>query len=76
MMLLADKHVLCEKSLTCSVEQSEELFNLAKERKRFLMEVSYYYTPVLSHVFLTLASLSVFFMCNKSFVSALLSILG
>ena len=60
MMLLADKHVLCEKSLTCSVEQSEELFNLAKERKRFLMEVRYCFTPVLLLNFLTPYSLSVF----------------
>ena len=42
MMLLADKHVLCEKSLTCSVKGSEELFNLAKERQRFLMEVGWH----------------------------------
>ena len=62
MMLLADKHVLCEKSLTCSVEQSEELFNLAKERKRFLMEVRDFDTLVLVHVFQAFSSLSVFFM--------------
>lgn len=36
--LLHDKHVLCEKPFTLQKEQAEELFAIAKERKRILFE--------------------------------------
>ena len=39
MMLAAGKHVLCEKSLTTHYELSKELFDLAKSKNLFLMEV-------------------------------------
>ena len=37
--LLANKHVLLEKPFACSVADAEYLIALAKERKRFIMEV-------------------------------------
>ena len=36
--LMAGKHVICEKPCTTTEAQTRELFALAKERKRFLME--------------------------------------
>ncbi|WP_077338528.1 Gfo/Idh/MocA family protein [Pseudocolwellia agarivorans] len=36
--LMAGKHVVCEKPITVSPEESKQLFELAKEKKLFLME--------------------------------------
>ena len=38
MCLNAGKHVLCEKAFTINAKQAEELINLAREKKLFLME--------------------------------------
>jgi len=38
MMILAGKHVLCEKPLTLHLHQTEELFQLAKSQNVFFME--------------------------------------
>ena len=39
MMLEAGKHVLCEKPLTCSAEETRALIKAAKEKGVFFMEV-------------------------------------
>lgn len=39
LMLNHKKHVLCEKPITLLLKQTEELFALAKEQQKFLMEV-------------------------------------
>ncbi|MGY3766894.1 Gfo/Idh/MocA family protein [Vagococcus vulneris] len=45
--LLAGKHVLCEKVMVLTGEQSQELFTIAKERDLVLMEaVSLFYMPL------------------------------
>ena len=42
----AGKHVLCEKPITPTVKQAEELYNLAKEKNVLLMEAfAYLHTP-------------------------------
>jgi dihydrodiol dehydrogenase / D-xylose 1-dehydrogenase (NADP) len=38
MMLEHDKHVLCEKPMCLLVEHTEELVELARARKKFLLE--------------------------------------
>ncbi len=48
MLLLAGKHVLCEKPFTVNKEEAEELFQLAKEKGLFLMEgVWTYHLPAM-----------------------------
>jgi len=42
------KHVLCEKPITVNAKESQELFNLAKSKNLFLMEVMW--TPFLPAV--------------------------
>ncbi|MCU1445431.1 Gfo/Idh/MocA family oxidoreductase [Cryobacterium sp.] len=49
--LLAGKHVLCEKPLTLTAEQSRELATLAAARRLFLMEAMWMvFTPAIAHV--------------------------
>lgn len=38
MALLANKHVLCEKAFTLNANQAKKIFQLAKEKNRFVME--------------------------------------
>ena len=40
LMLNAGKHVLCEKPMCLNLHQAMDLFQLAKEKNRFLMEVN------------------------------------
>jgi predicted dehydrogenase len=49
--LMAGKHVLCEKPMTLTAEQSHELAALAATRKLFLMEAMWMvFTPAIAHV--------------------------
>ena len=49
--LLAGKHVLCEKPMTLTAEQSRELAALADARRLFLMEAMWMaFTPAIAHV--------------------------
>ncbi len=46
--LMAGKHVLCEKPITVSSEESQQLFDLAKQKQLFLMEAMWtYFLPAI-----------------------------
>ena len=50
-MLENDKHVLCEKPMTLSVNHTVELVELAKEKKKFFQEVrmSFFFSYQVAH---------------------------
>lgn len=46
LMLEAGKHVLCEKPLCSNVGETKSLFEIAKSKKLFLMEVGILSSPI------------------------------
>ena len=70
--LLADKHVLCEKSITLNSQELEELNELAKERKLILAEaMTIYHMPLYEKIAEMIASGETgnIFLINVSFGS-------